>query len=86
MDKLSEEANWGLVTPLDNAYDGKEDVVARGRDAKGFSIGGENRNFGDFLSAVVKANAGITRQLADELGTSHRKQPGNAEIQARVTR
>ncbi len=66
MDKAGEAANWGLVTARDNAYDGREDAVARGKDDKGFSIGGEERNYGDFLSAVVKANGEINRQLAEE--------------------
>ncbi len=67
MDKAGEASNWGLVTPRDNAYDGREDVVMRGKDDKGFSTGGEERNYGDFLSAVVKANSELNRQLAAEV-------------------
>jgi hypothetical protein len=65
MDKPSESANWGLVTPNDNAYDGKEDVAARGKDMWGYMTGGENRNYGDFLSAVKNTNAVIDQQLTN---------------------
>ena len=68
MDKPAEGANWGLVTPNDNAYDGKEDVRARGRDRWGFPTGGEDRNYGDFISAVKNSNLMIDHQLTKELG------------------
>ncbi len=64
MDKWGERANWGLVTPRDNAYDGREDRIARGRDRWGVPYGGESRNYGDFLTAAVAANQRINRQLA----------------------
>jgi hypothetical protein len=68
MDKPAEEANWGLVTPNDNAYDGKEVEQARGKDRWGFLTGGEARNYGDFLSAVRNTNLMIDNQLAKASG------------------
>lgn len=63
MDKPAEGANWGLVTPKDNAYDGKEAQQAPGRDRWGYFTGGEDRNYGDFLSAVANTNLMIDQQL-----------------------
>jgi hypothetical protein len=68
MDKPAEQANWGLVTPQDNAYDGKEAVEARGKDRWGYLTGGEDRNYGDFLSAVKNTNLMIEQQLTKALG------------------
>jgi hypothetical protein len=64
MDKWAEKAAWGLVTPRDNAYDGKEAVAARGKDSLNFPTGGEERNFGDFLTSVTQTNLAIDRNLA----------------------
>ena len=50
-----EKMNYGLVTFSENAYDGQEAVVARGTDQWGVPTGGEERNYGDFLSAVRAA-------------------------------
>jgi hypothetical protein len=63
----SENANFGLVTNLDNAYDGEEDVRARGTDPWGYATGGEASDYGDFLSAVRQANQRILVQLRQEL-------------------
>lgn len=62
-----EKANFGLVTNRDNAYDGKEDVVARGKDAWGYPTGGEERNYGDFISYVRRANLGSADRLLEEI-------------------
>jgi hypothetical protein len=56
VDMWNEKTNWGLVSLLDNAYDGKEDRVALGRDPWGYTTGGEEREYGDFLSRVKQAN------------------------------
>lgn len=64
MDKWAEKAAWGLVSPRDNAYDGKEAVKARGKDAWNFSIGGEDRNYGDFLSVVTQINLAIDKKIS----------------------
>jgi hypothetical protein len=68
MDKPAEQSNWGLVTPNDNAYDGKEATEARGRDPWGYLTGGENRDYGDFLSAVKNTNLLIDQQLTKSAG------------------
>ena len=67
MDKLGETSNWGLVTPKDNAYDGREDVATSGTDPWGYATGHETGNFGDFLTGVEGANLAIDRQLLDEM-------------------
>jgi hypothetical protein len=36
-----ETGNFGLVTVMDNAYDGREARKAAGKDAAGRSVGGE---------------------------------------------
>ena len=67
MDKWAEQANSGLVTTLGNAYDGKEDVVSRGTDPWGYFTGGEERNYGDFISGVREANARVVERLRQDL-------------------
>ena len=67
MDKWGERANWGLVTPRDNAYDGNEDVSAHLRDSQGLPAGGEDRNYGDFLSVVRAVNLQIDDRLQHEI-------------------
>ncbi|MGH9534705.1 MAG: Ig domain-containing protein [Terriglobales bacterium] len=62
-DSNAEKANWGLVTFLDNAYDGKEDVIAAGKDVWGFATGGEAANYGDFITAAKAANQQIQTDL-----------------------
>jgi hypothetical protein len=66
MDKVDERVNWGLVTPQDNAYDGREARVRRGRDRWGYATGGEARNYGDFLTSVQSANIAAMRRLKAE--------------------
>ncbi|HEV2022113.1 MAG TPA: hypothetical protein VGQ94_06250 [Terriglobales bacterium] len=66
MDKVDEHVNWGLVTPQENAYDGNEAVIRRGTDRWGYSTGGEERNYGDFLSSATNANLEVIRKLQDE--------------------
>ncbi len=56
VDMWNEKTNWGLVSLSDNAYDGKEDREVAGKDPWGFPTGGEERDFGDFISAVKQAN------------------------------
>jgi hypothetical protein len=59
-DLNSQEANWGLLSPLDNPYDGTSATVAGGgNDQWGYPTGGELANYGDFLTAVSSANANI---------------------------
>lgn len=59
IDNYSEKLNWGLVTHLDNAYDGHEAAAAMMPCASPLSknkCGGEQRNYGDAISWVAKAN------------------------------
>ena len=60
-----ESHNFGLVTKHDNPYDGVAARVQRGRDASGNPIGGEARDYGDFLSHVTAANDAILDQMGD---------------------
>jgi len=66
MDKVDEGINWGLVTPRHNAYDGREAVIRRSADRWGYPTGGEERNYGDFLSSATRANGEVQRKLQDE--------------------
>ncbi len=56
----------------DNAYDGKEAVQGAGADRWGYPTGREKRDYGDFISAVVKANAELDMKLQSELGSGSR--------------
>jgi len=67
-----ESTNFGLVTNQDNAYDGKEAVQGTGADRWGYPTGREKRDYGDFISAVVKANAELDMKLQSELGSGSR--------------
>ncbi len=62
-DNWAEKANWGLVTLSDNAYDGKEAIVAAGKDPWGYPTGGENYDHGNFLGPVIQAHAQIYARL-----------------------
>jgi len=58
-DDWGEKKNWGLVTTLDNAYDGHEDVSAAVPCSPPFSkfgCGGEAGDYGDTLTLVEQAN------------------------------
>jgi hypothetical protein len=63
-DSWSEKANWGLVTFLDNVYDGQESVIAAGADSWGYQTGGEERNYGVFITPVANANFNMLRVIA----------------------
>jgi len=55
----NEQINWGLKTPSDNAYDGREDVTAIvpcSPPLEQFRCGGEKRNYGDAISMISSAN------------------------------
>ncbi len=66
-DSWGEKANWGLVSFLDNAYDGKEAVKAAGKSPAGYSTGGEERDYGDFISAVRETALTLLQRLRGEL-------------------
>lgn len=67
VDSWGEKTNWGLVSFLDNAYDGKEAVRAPGKDSRGYPTGGEERDYGDFLSLVRQTNTAVLEELRQEL-------------------
>jgi len=64
VDNPGEGMNWGILTRLDNAYDGNEAVIATGVDPWGFPTGGEAANYGNFLGSVKAANATILNAIA----------------------
>ncbi len=64
-----ESHNFGLVTTRDNPYDGVAARVMRGTDRWGNPIGGEARDYGDFVSAVKATNDSVFTRMSD-LGTS----------------
>ena len=60
----SQKSNWGLLTPHDNPYDGKSATIkGAGPDQWGYPTGGERADYGDFISAVMKANHLVEPQL-----------------------
>jgi uncharacterized membrane protein len=66
-DNSSEETNWGFITFMDNAYDGRCAIVAPGTDQYGYACGGEATNYGDFLDGVTQTNTTILQQLIKSL-------------------
>lgn len=61
--KYAEINNFGVVTLRDNAYDGVQNRIATSTDAYGFTRGGEEGNYGDFLTIVKEANKGAIQQM-----------------------
>jgi hypothetical protein len=54
-----EFTDWGLKTPSDNAYDGREAVtatVACSAPLQNLTCGGEKANYGDVITQVRAAN------------------------------
>ena len=68
-----ENMNFGLVSNLDNAYDGREARTGLGKDPRNHSTGGETRTYGDFLSTVSKANGSVFRTLKSQLGGAQQR-------------
>jgi hypothetical protein len=62
-DNIGEKANFGLVSSMDNAYDGIEARIATSTDAWGYPRGGEQHNYGDTITAIKTGNAGILAAL-----------------------
>lgn len=62
-DSWGERTNWGLVTFLDNPYDGVADIVASGTDAWGYASGGEASDYGNFLEPATQANLQVLSDL-----------------------
>ena len=65
-DSIPEERNWGVVSLLDNAYDGYEAGKSFGVDAWGYQTGGEERNYGDFITPARAVNFSVSERLANE--------------------
>jgi hypothetical protein len=63
-DHWGEKVNFGLVTASENAYDGWEAVKVRRADTWGFPTGGEEDDYGDFLSAVSAVHRRTKEALA----------------------
>ncbi|WP_320041028.1 hypothetical protein [uncultured Desulfobacter sp.] len=62
-DHWGEKTNWGLVTIKDNAYDGDEAVKKKKMGRDGFLVGGEDRDYGDFITPVTKANCKVYKWI-----------------------
>ena len=77
-DNYRENTNWGVLTRKDNAYDGKEAVRNAGKDAAGLPTGGEDRDYGDFLTSVRNANLEIQDRLTRDL-SSFAQGPGKGK-------
>jgi hypothetical protein len=56
VDFWNEKTNWGLVSLNDNPYDGKSAVRTSRTDAWGYGVGDEEKNYGDAIDYVKKAN------------------------------
>jgi hypothetical protein len=65
LDMIGEQMNWGLVSLMDNAYDGIEAGMAPGIDAWGYPTGGEEKNYGDFIGPARAMNYSILERLAN---------------------
>jgi hypothetical protein len=84
VDNWGEKSNWGLITRRDNAYDGKEartgvQPCSPETTPSGYNCGGEERNYGDFLTAVTAANIG-TYVNAPSGGPGPAKLPTNTTL------
>ncbi len=66
LDMISEQMNWGLVSLMDNSYDGMEASIAPGIDAWGYPTGGEEKNYGDFIGPAREMNYSIIERLSHE--------------------
>ncbi len=70
-DNNSEKTNFGLISFMDNAYDGQCAVIAAGNNQYGYPCGGEATNYGDFLDSVTQTNSSILQQLLQALLQMH---------------
>jgi len=65
LDMIGEQKNWGLVSLMDNAYDGVEATRTPGIDAWGYRTGGEEKNYGNFIGPARDTNFSIIDKLAN---------------------
>lgn len=78
VDNWREKRNFGLVTIRDNAYDGKEATAERGIDARAYPVGGERRDYGDFISLVRRANREVLSKLIETVQAAVSESPKGA--------
>jgi len=74
-DNWTEKLDWGLVTILDNAYDGHEDVrqhVNCVEPVQATACGGEQSDYGNLISAVRRANLGQAEEPANSFWIERR--------------
>ena len=72
-DNWNEKLNWGLVTRLDNAYDGHEatrQAVTCSAPLQTLHCGGEAHDYGDLISVVRQANLNRSPQPVAEYQVS----------------
>jgi hypothetical protein len=68
-DMRSASANWGLVTPRDDPYDGVSATTSQGYDSWGYptgclpTFGCEEASYGDFIDYVTSANLNALRAV-----------------------
>jgi hypothetical protein len=56
VDNTGEDMNWGILTQLDNLYNGTDAVIATGTDQWGCATGGQSGNYGDFMTKGTQGN------------------------------
>jgi hypothetical protein len=81
-DSPGEKMNWGLVTILDNAYDGIEARKEAGTDKWGYSTGGESKDYGNLLTAMLQAHSWVFDSLkltTNGVDEQHGSNSNNAE-------
>ncbi len=61
-----QQRNFGFVTLKDNAYDGIEATKAKSIDPQGYPVGGESRDYGNFIGGVMEAADEVNRTILDE--------------------
>ncbi len=77
----SEHANFGIVTALDNAYDGVEARKAIGKDSLGHWIGGEDQDYGNLLGPL----GNYLTNLYNKLGGAPDSEPPSKVINVKIT-
>jgi hypothetical protein len=73
LDNWAEKSNSGLVTLRGNAYDGEEAVMAIGKDPWGYPTGGEERDYGDFLTGAREANLAVLERFQHDFSPAPRR-------------
>jgi putative Ig domain-containing protein len=73
LDNWGEKLNWGLVSLMDNAYDGHESVTGTGGVAvrtvpcspplELYQCGGEQKNYGDVITPITQAHQQVMQAV-----------------------